>query len=224
MFFALSLYSFYNVSYPSTHTHTNTHTHTHTTSPFPLVSFSISQMWGKRRRSQGGVCVPQGPLFLLNCRETPHVQKTPAHTYTHTNKVNNFAQLVHPCSECSNLCLANLLEFCHAVANFQTGLEKWLCFVCHVKCVVWTCVYAANISHSWPFHHCTCFIVYAWTWQMDIIFFFLFFSRYFSALFSKPCINNTDKHSSEHCQQAASLIVVTVVHQWIMDFLLKEEC
>ena len=157
MCFALSLYSYYDVSYPSTHTNTNTHTHTHPHHPpYLLVSFPISQMWGKCRRSQGGVCVPQGPLFLLNCRETPHVQKTQAHTYTHThtNKVNTMAQLVHPCCECLNLCLTNLLEFYHAVANFQTGLEKWLCFVCHLKCLVLTCVSMRRI-----FPTVDCFII-----------------------------------------------------------------
>lgn len=36
----------------------------------------VREVW----EEPGGVCVLQSPSFLLNCRETPHVLKTPAHT------------------------------------------------------------------------------------------------------------------------------------------------
>lgn len=81
-----------------------------------------------------------------------------------------------------------------------------------------TCVFVLHISSSWLFHHCTCFSVYAWTWQTDII-------SCFAAALSKLCINRADKHPSQHCQQTAPHTVVTVVIDWrIMDFLLNEEC
>lgn len=37
------------------------------------------------------------------------------------------------------------------------------------------------------------------------------YHQFFAALFSKRCINNTDKHWSEHYQQAVPHTVVTVV-------------
>lgn len=72
----------------------------HSSPPFPpellLHLPDVREVW----EEPGGICVPQGPLFLLNCRETPHVLKN---TSTHTNihyMQNTLAALLHLFLKC----------------------------------------------------------------------------------------------------------------------------
>lgn len=61
----------------------------------------VREVW----EEPGGVCVPQGPLFLLNCRETPHVLKNTS-THTHTlHAENTLAALLHIFLKCLTLFL-----------------------------------------------------------------------------------------------------------------------
>lgn len=118
----------------------------HTTTPFPpdLLPHlpDVREMW----EEPGGVCVPQGPLFLLNCRETPHVLKnTSTHTHTHIScgkysgcvitsflEMFDFIPAVSVQTSVTGYICLNFMQ----LADFQIGLEKWLGFVCHLKCMV----------------------------------------------------------------------------------------
>lgn len=122
------------------------------------------------------------------------------------------------CGEGSNICNMQYWLGIYTASRLSDRSAETAC--CCLSSVMYglTCVFVLHISSSWVFHHCTCFSVYAWTWQMDII-------SCFAAPLSKLCINSTDKHPSQHCQQTAPHTVVTVVvGWWIMDFLLNEEC
>lgn len=102
----------------------------------------VREVW----EEPGGVCVPQGPLFLLNCRETPHVLKnTSTHTHTHAScgkysgcvityflEMFDFIPAVSVQTSVTGYICLNFMQ----LADFQIGLEKWLGFVCHLKCMV----------------------------------------------------------------------------------------
>lgn len=96
------------------------------TPPTDHPPYPTSQMWGKCGRSQWNVCVPQGPGFLLNCEESPHVLKTAGHTCTQTctNILNTLAQCI--CLKMSEF-LKYLFLSCSGKLSDQFGDMAWLC-------------------------------------------------------------------------------------------------